>query len=182
VARSFKIILIYIFVLFLLVLLINSYFKSKIKFNDLNIKKDIISVQNFELSKRFSEGEYYKLTADEAIYSKNNKLVNLKNCKLIYHKESKDIILNANSCEYVLDEKLLVRGDINVLFNGYTLFAKDKDAVGEYSIESKTLKLEGNIVIKDKFNYITAKRLKYYYDKNLLLFKDNVEVKYEISF
>ncbi|BAI80511.1 conserved hypothetical protein [Deferribacter desulfuricans SSM1] len=175
--KSFRYLLILI-VFVVLISFVNSYFKSKIKYKQLNIKKDVISVKQFEMTKRISDFEFYKISAKEAKYYKNNNRVDLVECDLFYKKGDDELKLQSNKCTYYLEEKVILNGKIVGKFNDISLRTID-EAIGVYRVKTKLLEVDGKLVIEDKKGYIKSNKVIYDYNKNVLKFLGNVEVSYE---
>ncbi|KAA0258192.1 hypothetical protein FHQ18_07305 [Deferribacter autotrophicus] len=171
----------FLLISFLFILLILSfYFKSKVKFKSVEIKKNSVTVSDFDMSKRVSEDEYYKIKSSKAEYSKDLNKVKMDGCNIVYKKGKNELELNADICEYLVDKKVILSGNIFGYYNDIE-FKTVNEASCEYSFDNGSGNIDGRVVFHQKSNYIRADKAMFFSKANRIVFIGNVEVNYEMA-
>ncbi len=175
----------YIYITIFLIILISvlTYFtgKNKEERTHINIKKNNLIIDNFELSKNVNEsGDYYIIKAKKATFSANKKSVNMINCNIKYMTKGNILTFGANECTYVLDKKLTLKNNIKGKYNNYK-FETSPDGLLEYDMNTEKAKILNGAKMEYQGQSIKADSI--YIDKKneIIDFKSNVEAIYEIS-
>jgi len=147
--------------------------KNNIK---INIKKNEIEIENFEMAKVVDEeNNYYKLNADVAVIDRNTKSANLKNFTLVYKKGNTD--LTAEADKGFLQEEVIMKasGKIKGVVNGLTFHTGRKGRFN-YNFKKEIGVMSGRVVVNGEEGTIISNKAIIYHKKNVLEFVGNVKV------
>jgi hypothetical protein len=149
--------------------------KNQIK---INVKKNEIEINNFELAKVVDEqNNFYKLNADIAVLNKNDKTADLTRFSLVYKKGETD--LTANADKGMLKEEVFMKasGRIHGVVNGLA-FETGDEGTFDYDFTTEEGMMTGNVLVKGEEGTILSNKAIIYHKKNILEFDGNVKVNF----
>ncbi|MGA1845742.1 hypothetical protein [Deferribacter abyssi] len=175
--KSFKYLLITTLLLLIFFLF---YYKNKVRFESVKIRKNSITVSDFDMSKRISKDEFYNIKSSKAEYSKDLNKIKMEGCNVVYKNGKNELELNADSCEYVVDKKVILSGNIFGFYNDIKFSTVSDMANCEYGFDNGSGNINGRVVFHQKTNYIKADNVLFFIKTNKIIFIGNVEVNYEV--
>lgn len=172
-----KIILFIIFIMLLFA--VSALFRKEKNKVSINVKKNEIIIDNFEMAKVVDEkNNYYKINAVQAVMDRQSKTADLSNFVLIYKKG--DTNFTANADRGILEDE--VRVDVSGKITG-TLnelkYETDGNGTFHYDFDTEIGVLSGNVVVNDKQGTILADKAVIYQKENSVEFDGNVKVFYK---
>lgn len=150
--------------------------KNKVK---INVKKNEILIDNFEMAKVVDEhNNYYKINAVRAVMDKMSKTADLTDFKLVYKKGDTDFTANADRGILVDEVTVDVSGKITGTLNELTYKTGDNGTF-HYDFDTETGVLTGDVVVNDTEGTILADKAVIHQKDNSVEFEGNVKVNYK---
>jgi len=145
----------------------------------INIKKNEILIDNFEMAKVVDEkNNYYKINAEKAVIDRSAKIANLYNFTLVYKKGETNLTAMADMG--VLEDE--VRVDVNGKITGKLNemdFHTDDNGTFHYNFDTEIGEMTGNVVVNNVEGTILADKAIIYHKDNTVEFDGNVKVLYK---
>lgn len=171
--------LIFIITVIILITVSMTLFKKDNNKVSINVKKNEIIIDNFEMAKVVDkEDNYYRINAKRAVMNRKARIADLTDFVLNYKKGDTDFTAKADRGVLVDEVKVDVSGKITGTINTLS-YATDKDGKFHYDFDTDIGVLTGNVVVKDKEGTILADKVIIYHKKNIVEFDGDVKVLYK---
>jgi len=149
--------------------------KNKIS---INVKKNEVIIDNFEMAKIVDENNnYYKINARRAVMHRNDRTADLEDFHLEYKKGDTDFTAQSEHGTLVEEVRVDVRGKITGTLNELD-FETGKKGTFHYDFDTEIGELAGNVVVNNEEGTILSDKAIIYHNENNVEFIGNVKVTY----
>ncbi|ADD68078.1 protein of unknown function DUF1239 [Denitrovibrio acetiphilus DSM 12809] len=156
-----------------------SLFKSDKTNVTINVKKDSVVINNFEMAKVVDEkNNFYKLNADQAVLNRKARSADLVDFVLVYKKGSTDLTASADKGFLEEEVRMDATGKIQGVINGRD-FETGESGSFHYDFETETGVLDGDVTITGTEGTISSDKLFIYNKTKSLEFDGNVKILYK---
>jgi hypothetical protein len=162
----------------ILFIAVYSVFKSGGNKINIDVKKNEIRINNFEMSKVVDEdNNFYKINAAAAKINRKSRVAELSDFTIVYKKGETDF--TASAAEGFLEEEVRidVKGKITGKLNELDFETGEKGKF-HYDFDTETGTITGNIVVNNGNGNILSDKAVIYQKENRLEFDGNVRVTY----